>query len=68
MSLSEVLKDLMDPDKVGDDVRSLENALETFVMIKPLEHHQDYPFTLWPFMESWRTLRFLTELEMVSRA
>ena len=70
MSLFEVFVDLMDHDKAGDGVRRLGEAKrtfpETFVKIKPLEPCQDYPFPLWSFMESWRTRRFLTKLEMVS--
>ena len=65
MSLTEVLEDLIDPDKAGNGVRGLREALgtfpETFVKIKNLEP------CLRLFRESWRTFWLLTKLEMVSR-
>ena len=51
MSLFEVLEDLIDPDKAGDGVRRLGEALGTFAET----------------MESLRTLRFLEKLDLVSR-
>ena len=60
MSLSEVLEDLMDPNKAGDVVRRLGEAsgtfLETFVQIQALEPFQDYQFPLWHFRDSWEDI------------
>ena len=65
-----VLEVMEVPDKVGDGVRGLGQPLgsfpESFIKIKHLEPCQDSPCPLSPFLESWRTWRFLTKLEMMS--
>ena len=62
ISLSEVMEDLMDLDKAGNGVKRLEEVYgifcETSAKIKTLEPFKDYPFPLWPFMESWQRIKF----------
>ena len=58
------------PAKAWDGVKRLREALgsfpESFIKIKHLKPYQDSPFPLSPFLESWRTWRFLPKLDMVS--
>ena len=70
-SLPGVLKDMDVHDEAGDGVKVLKisqgNFTESFINTQHQEACQDsiYPPSL--FLESWRTLMFLMELEMVSR-
>ena len=69
-SLPGVLEDMEDPDKVGNGIRGLGLPLgsipKSFIKIEHLKpcHDSQCPSSL--FLESWRTWRFLTKLEMVS--
>ena len=69
MSLPRVLKDMDINDEAGDGVKVLKisqgNFTESFINIQHQEACQDsiYPPSL--FLESWRTWRFLMELELV---
>ena len=69
-SLPGVLEDIEVPDQVGNGARGLGQPLgsipESFMKIKHLKPYQDSPCPSSLFLESWKTWRFMTKLEMVS--